>query len=454
MKNIYRNYFHIEPERGLLNDPNGLIHFKGTYYFFHQWNRFNTNHDYKEWGLFTSNDLIHWQQNGSALLPDSFDDKDGVYSGSAVENEGKLYIFYTGNTKTNDIRKSYQKIAISEDGQTFIKQQAVIETPKGFSENHRDPKVWKNGNFWWMIVGGQTTENQGAISLFKSLDLRQWEFQGMFYTDPQLDQMCECPDYFPLTENIDILMVCPQKRTHFRETDIGISSYSGYLIGKFNEENCHYMSNAKIEKTDIGFDFYAPQTFQDAQGRRIIVAWMSRMSDQEEAECPTVQDGYLHCLTMPRELVWKNNRLYQLPLSEYLDRRNPRKEYDYKEDEIENEDRAYAIDIDFKEEIKDFEMQLNSKSTFIRYSGKQLEIGRINWVTQMNESKTFMIEKLHKLQIFCDSSTMEIFINDGEYVFSMRYFTNETQRNISYRGLDNDSLIRFYHYNLPQIEIN
>ena len=81
---IYRNYFHIEPEKGLLNDPNGLIQFRGRYYFFHQWNRFATNHDYKEWGLFTSVDLLNWDNQGSAILPDSEDDKDGIYSGSAT----------------------------------------------------------------------------------------------------------------------------------------------------------------------------------------------------------------------------------------------------------------------------------------------------------------------------------------------------------------------------------
>lgn len=65
-----RQKFHLEPDVGLLNDPNGLIQYKGIYYVFFQWNRFEKNHTYKEWGLFTSKNLIDWSFKGSAIIPD------------------------------------------------------------------------------------------------------------------------------------------------------------------------------------------------------------------------------------------------------------------------------------------------------------------------------------------------------------------------------------------------
>ena len=65
-----KQYWHIEPDRGLLNDPNGLSWFHGLYYAFFQWNRFEKNHSHKEWGYCTSPDLTHWTFHGSALLPD------------------------------------------------------------------------------------------------------------------------------------------------------------------------------------------------------------------------------------------------------------------------------------------------------------------------------------------------------------------------------------------------
>ena len=103
MENPYKMSYHIEPACGLLNDPNGLVQFHGTYYFFHQWNRFALDHSYKEWGLFTSPDMIHWENRGSAILPDREEDEHGVHSGSAVVYDEKLYIFYTGSNKENGI---------------------------------------------------------------------------------------------------------------------------------------------------------------------------------------------------------------------------------------------------------------------------------------------------------------------------------------------------------------
>lgn len=166
MNNPYKLAYHIEPATGLLNDPNGLIKFKDTFYFFHQWNRFSTDHSYKEWGLFTSNDMVHWSNHGSAIIPDRDIDMNGVYSGSAVEHDEKMYLYYTGNVKKDMKRKSYQCISISEDGRTFIKQANAIETPDEYTENFRDPKVWKGTKNWWMIVGAQTKELKGAVALF------------------------------------------------------------------------------------------------------------------------------------------------------------------------------------------------------------------------------------------------------------------------------------------------
>ncbi|MGM0219385.1 glycoside hydrolase family 32 protein [Enterococcus sp. AZ126] len=446
MENKYRNSFHIEPAKGLLNDPNGLIQFQGKYYFFHQWNRFETNHSYKEWGLFISKDLVTWENPGSAILPDLASDKDGVYSGSAVEKDGVMYLFYTGNSKKYGKRKSYQKIAYSEDGKTFIKKEQAIETPVGFTEHHRDPKVWEKNGKWWMIVGAQSEENIGAITLFESSNLSNWQFQGEFYSDQSLDQMCECPDVFSLSHDVDILTLCPQKRTPIEDTDLSLSSYAGYLVGKVDYEQKKFVVKEEIQKLDYGFDFYAAQTFEDDKGRRILTAWMSRMEEEEEACCPTVTDGYIHCLTMPRELKWKNDCLYQLPLEEYQVLRKEKREYKNCCHLIKNQNNTYEIMIDFTEWINHFSITLNSDMNSINYTNGRLEISRINWVSGECESKEIEISSLFKLQIFNDNSTMEIFINDGEYVFSMRTFSNHFNRDAYYQNLGHNGSVMFYNY--------
>ena len=102
---IKRQKYHLEPDRGLLNDPNGLVFYKDMYHVFFQWNRFEKNHSYKEWGHFTSKDLLHWNWEGSALLPDQFYEQNGVYSGSALIKDGQLRLFYTGNNKSGGEKK-------------------------------------------------------------------------------------------------------------------------------------------------------------------------------------------------------------------------------------------------------------------------------------------------------------------------------------------------------------
>ncbi|KAF1299430.1 sucrase [Enterococcus sp. JM4C] len=448
MKSAYKNLFHIEPAVGLLNDPNGLIQFKGKYYFFHQWNRFETTHDYKEWGLFTSSDLLDWQAHGSAVLPDQVNDKDGIYSGSAVEKDGQLYLFYTGNSKEEDQRKSRQRIAYSKDGRTFIKSDTVIETPLGLTEHHRDPKVWAHDGKWWMIVGAQTENNEGAISLFESGNLIDWTYQGLFFTDPLLEQMCECPDTFHLAEGVDLLLVCPQKRTPVTEDDLALGSYSGYLVGKIDYQNKKFLPKEaqSLQLLDQGFDFYAPQSFIDEKGRRILVAWMSRMTDEEEQQCPTIEEGYVHCLTLPRELKWQENRLYQVPLEEYQQLRKKQAAYHQQSAVIKNSQPIYELLVKFDNQTAPFTLTFNAGGNQLRYQEGQLEISRINWVSGENEMKKFAIDQLTSLQIFNDGSAVEVFINEGQYVFSMRNFCNYSTRDITYENLGHNGSIMFYTY--------
>lgn len=140
----YRLRFHLMPPVGLLNDPNGFIQFKGVYHLFYQWNPFETAHGAKFWGHYTSKDFINWEHQPIALAPSEWYEKNGCYSGSAIENDGKMVLFYTGNVKDeNGDRETYQCMAVSQDGITFEKKGPVIYLPEGYTAHFRDPKVWK-----------------------------------------------------------------------------------------------------------------------------------------------------------------------------------------------------------------------------------------------------------------------------------------------------------------------
>ncbi|PCR11763.1 hypothetical protein CQA67_26935 [Klebsiella pneumoniae] len=94
--------WHLAPVNGLLNDPNGFCQVAGRYHLFYQWNPLACDHTYKCWGHWSSADLLHWRHEPIALMPDEEYDRNGCYSGSAVEFEGALTLCYTGNVKFPD----------------------------------------------------------------------------------------------------------------------------------------------------------------------------------------------------------------------------------------------------------------------------------------------------------------------------------------------------------------
>lgn len=436
--------FHIEPDRGLLNDPNGLIYFKGKYYFFHQWNRFETNHSYKEWGLFTSTNMIHWTNQGSAILPDRQADRNGIYSGSSIEHEDEMYLFYTGNVKNNGVRKSYQCTSKSNNGQVFIKEELVIETPSGYTEHFRDPKVWRGNDHWWMIVGAQTEERKGAIALYSSYDLSDWKYESTLY-DQQLDNMCECPDLFSVNDQTDILVCCPQVIPE-NDASTSVTSYAAFLSGKFNEQTKQFEPKGSLELVDFGFDFYAPQTFSDPDGRRIMVGWMSRMSEEEENLCPTKEYGYLHCLTLPRVITWEDGKMMQRPIEEVKQLRKGEQRFTSNQGCFELDSGQFELELTREESSSDFHLSLRNGAIEINYSGKKNEfsVTRINWVTNKKEVKIKEVQMLSQMSVFSDNSAIEIFVNDGECVFSLRYFTEEEKLSVTYLGLQQKGEFRYY----------
>ena len=448
MDNLHNMTYHIEPDRGLMNDPNGFIQYKGTYYFFHQWNRFQLDHSYKEWGLFTSKDMIHWKSQGSAIVPDREEDKNGIHSGSSIEYNGKIYVFYTGSNKTNGVRKSRQCIAISENGQTFIKQKEVIHTPEGFTEHHRDPKVWRGQKNWWMLVGAQKSDLTGAAALYSSTDLLHWNYERVLY-DKDLDQVCECPDLFRLGER-DILVCCPQKRTIVPGAEgeqEKVSSYACYIPGVFDEKKMTFAPEGERSYFDYGFDFYSPHTFVDSKGRRIMAGWMSRMEEEQEACCPTRAFGYMHCLTLPRVLTWEHHRLYQRPIEELYQLRHNAQSYTASQGSFKAETGHFELHLKCRRNHS-LMLYLRDRTVGITYDAetKTLEVSRRNWANEEIQTRQLLLPELSELQIFSDNSSAEIFVNDGAAVFSMRYFTRGEDLDIEYAGLEQSE--RLYYFTL------
>ena len=131
--------YHFEPTVGWMNDPNGLGYFGGQYHAFFQHNPYAPKWDTMHWGHATSTDLIHWNETDIALYPDrEYEDKGGCFSGSAIEREGRLHLFYT--SVSEDLGQT-QSLAISKDGLHFEKYEGnpVIG---GYPEDYPNRDDW------------------------------------------------------------------------------------------------------------------------------------------------------------------------------------------------------------------------------------------------------------------------------------------------------------------------
>lgn len=109
--------WHLAPVTGLMNDPNGFCWSGGRYHLFYQWNPLACDHKYKCWGHWSSTDLLHWQHEPLALMPDKEYDRNGCYSGSAVNNQGVLTLCYTGNVKFDDGSRTAWQCLATENNQ-------------------------------------------------------------------------------------------------------------------------------------------------------------------------------------------------------------------------------------------------------------------------------------------------------------------------------------------------
>ncbi len=424
----HRLQYHLMPPAGLLNDPNGLIHFNGLYHVFFQWNPFETAHGKKSWGHYTSEDLTHWTLEPAALIPDRWYDKNGCYSGSAVEHDGKMFLFYTGNVKDEqDNRSTYQCLAVSVDGMNFEKKGPVLDLPKGYTPHFRDPKVWKEGGRWLMVIGAQNERGQGEAVLAQSTDLEAWAFIGPIAGSgmnklKDFGYMWECPDLFHL-DGKDVLVVCPQGLEP--EGDKYQNLYqAGYFTGAFDAESAEF-SHGAFTELDRGFDFYAPQTMLDAQGRRILFGWMG-MTDSREQDQPTIDSNWIHALTVPRVLGLKDGKLIQKPAEELEQLRGEPAEYEVTLGEghefSESVKPASEIHMDFAETVVGtFEITLRNDIRIV-YENDRFVVERNLFSGSGREQRAVSLGALDSLQIFLDHSSVEIFINGGEEVFTSRYF--------------------------------
>ena len=458
-----RPVYHLSSPVGWMNDPNGFSVYQEEYHLFFQYHPFSKMWGPMHWGHSKSKDFIKWEYLPTAMAPDESYDEGGCYSGSAIEVEGQHVLIYTGvmDQYMEDGTHDYCQVQCMAkgDGLNYIKYKAtpVIDghsLPQGGSkENFRDPKIWKEGEFYYLVVGSCNADGDGQVLLYRSGNLEQWEFLTVLdQSRGKYGKMWECPDFFPLG-NRQVLMVSPQDMRA-----VGYEFHNGnnsvFIYGTYDKRTYQF-EREKIMSVDYGLDFYAPQTLQTADGRRIMVGWMQSW----DAKLANDFSNWSGMMTLPRELFLKEGKIYQSPVRELESYRKNKIEYvrkrisetavlegirgrviDLQVDITEFDFHHFAIHFACNEE---YEMLLQ-----YNYPRKCLTIDRTHSglvrdvvCRRKMVAEPFISEtqkEVLSLRLLLDRYSVEVFLNGGEKVMSAIFHTPMEADGI---GFDTDGTV-------------
>ncbi|EST89668.1 hypothetical protein T233_01423 [Vagococcus lutrae LBD1] len=424
-RNLDRPQWHVYPEQGLLNDPNGLVYFKGKYHVYYQYNFRDTTHRFKAWGHRTSLDLLTWSEEDIPLVPSEWYDKDGCYSGGSFVKDDCLYLFYTGTVIEEDGSKSsYQCLATSTDGYHLVKQGPILPHPEGYTRHVRDPQVFQGTNGrYYMLLGAQTNDLRGTTLTYQSDDLHTWKLMGETVPSVSLDSyMWECPNLVRLDE-YDYFIFSPQGLPKEAERFRNVFSTT-YYAGRFDEETGCFTPFTPLEELDKGFDFYAPQVFKGPQDESIMFGWAGVPTPEEESAIPTIAKGWVHTLTAARLLKEKEKRLVALPVIP-----NQLKTLSEEKNScVIISQCSGAIRIMPQKE----EWRVVSEAWQLSYRDQTLTLERQNWYTKQPEYRVVYRGKIVELLITLDKNIGELYINDGNVVATFKFFTDKKNISINY----------------------
>ena len=453
----FRPLFHLTPRCGWMNDPNGFSYYGGKYHMFYQYHPYSTEWGPMHWGHAVSEDLLTWQNLPVAIAPDEEYDRDGCFSGSAIETEdGRHLLIYTGVIRNKDENGKFfdiqtQCIAIG-DGVNYEKygNNPVItgdSLPDNAEKcNFRDPKIWKENGKYYIVAGNNTLDGGGQILQYSSDDCKKWALDKVVAkNNGRFGVMWECPDYFKLDEK-QVLLTSPQDML---PEDLEFHNGNGTLciIGSLDSEG--KFCEEKFQAIDYGIDFYAPQTILTGDGRRIMIGWL-----QNWDTCGIRRDDFpwFGQMSFPRELSIQNDRLIQKPIAEivnYYDKKVSRQDVHISDRCTIPGIEGHCIDMTVKvkntgegKSYRKFEIRFADNGKFYSTIEFDPEKSIVKTDRKFSGSRRAVVHQRRcrvsdnngeiTLRLILDRYSMELFINDGEQVMSMGIFTDITAEGISF----------------------
>ncbi|OIJ21563.1 glycoside hydrolase [Anaerobacillus alkalidiazotrophicus] len=456
----HRLQYHFSPEEKWMNDPNGMVYFNDEYHLFYQYHPHGTTWGPMHWGHAVSCDLIHWEELPIALYPD---EHGVIFSGSAVvdwnnssgffdEGPGLVAIYTsTDNYPDSDRSRQRQSLAYSNDnGRTWVTYEGNPVLSDVNITDYRDPKVFWHSetNKWVMVLAtGQ------SVTIYTSKNLKDWEFASEFgNTAGSHDGVWECPDLFKLPVDGDennpkwVMLLSIGDNPQLKE-----GSRTQYFIGDFDGTTfINDNSDETVLWLDHGRDNYAGVSWSDVQdGRRIYIGWMSNWRYANQV--PT--EGWRSSMTLPRELSLTSSeegvRIAQKPVVEIDSIRKGMEVYK----DLAIEENNFSCNIsDLTEVSVEFEKQnatsfglfienSEGEKTVVTYDVERemLLVDRTNSgdnsfsesFAAVQEAPLRMKNSRLKLQIFIDTSSIEVFANEGEVAVTSLIFPSKVSEHLT-----------------------
>lgn len=425
---------HLKAPDNWVNDPNGFIYYKGYYHLFYQYFPYGPRWGTMHWGHAVSRDLVTWEHRDLALYPTMREDRNGCFSGSAVEKDGKLYLIYTGvryevvnpedpHTCLDDQFESAQLMISSEDGFHFDNENGkkviippITDPAIGDRTHTRDPKVWKSGDHWYLVLGSTVGEKYGEVLFYRSDDLHTWTYVDKAFKGPEYGWMWECPDYFE-TKGGKVLILSAMGFLKNGEKE---KNQSICFHVEFDQSSCRIEIPDVYQFLDCGLDLYAPQTTLDAEGRRILSAWV-RM--------PKVTDeGWIGMFCTPRVVEVRDGHIF-FPM-------HPNVRAAYSQEIPAGSQRAkdgYLVSLD----LEDGE-ELDVGGFVIRREGDRICTDRSavfpSFPGAHLRSETPALKGGCHLDVVVDKDLVEVFVNEGECVISNAVYGLEDKIGCSGEG--------------------
>ena len=470
---LYRPSYHFTPQKGWMNDPNGMFYLNGTYHLFYQYTPFQNTPDFSKmhWGHAISKDLIQWQELSPAI---AYDEKGAIFSGSAVVDKNNTSGFGDGKNipvvaiftyhdmkkeQAGEIDAQSQAIAYSLDnGKTWTKysNNPVLKNPG--IKDFRDPKVFWDAkrSQWVMGVAAQDRQH-----FYGSKNLKDWTFLSEFGKDlGGHGGVWECPDLFPIkvegtNEEKWVLIV------NINPGGPNGGSAAQYFVGDFDGKTfkmddvfTKQLKKENVAWLDWGRDNYASVSFDNVpDNKRVIIGWMSNWDYSPNV--PT--EKWRGSSTIPREVTLKRTKdgyiLKNIPISQLknYEGKTVKKEINLFSDKKliskgEIDLSKAVINVDFKKMTKGvytFTLKnlLGEKMIFGIDNNKQelfidrTKSGKIdfkdNFADRISKAPLAKSYQNATLKIVLDKTSIEIFFNNGEKVMTEIFFPNESFSELS-----------------------